>query len=210
MAGPEEQRVAAVQFARFASVCRTFAPIYRQATLASLLRAVSGGESAQRLALAYSDVVAAWRHYLAQHNKGRPFVLIGHSQGTIHLCQLRARKIEGRPAATRMLSAMLIGFNIEVPEGKRVGGTFRHTPLCRRAGETGCVVTYVSFRATNPPPANAFFGRAVRGSRSAARIPPGWGGERRRLTATGLPARRRPAAPPRSSGHPPARRRRPF
>ncbi len=161
-AGPEEQTVARVQFARFASVCRTFAPMYRQATLASLLRAVNGGESAQRLALAYSDVAAAWQHYLARHNQGRPFVLIGHSQGTIHLSQLLAREVEGRPAARRMLSAMLIGFNIEVPEGKRVGGTFRHTPLCRRVGETGCVVTYVSFRASNPPPPNAFFGRAVR------------------------------------------------
>jgi hypothetical protein len=163
-AGPEEQATAAVQFARFAGTCRTFAPLYRQATLAALLRQATGGgaRTAQLMALAYGDVVAAWREYLKTHNNGRPFVLIGHSQGTIHLAPLLAREIEGKPEAKRMLSALLIGFNIEVPEGKTVGGTFLQTPLCTRVGETGCVVTYVSFRATNPPPPVSLFGRTAR------------------------------------------------
>ena len=161
--GPEEQSVAYVQFARFSTVCRTFAPKYRQATLTALLSAMNGsGNPARNLGLAYRDVSAAWRTYLEDHNKGRPFVLIGHSQGTIHLTQLLAREIEGSPAAKRMLSALLIGFNVEVPEGKLVGGTFQHTPLCSRRGETGCVITYTSFRATNPPPLGALFGRAAR------------------------------------------------
>ncbi|HEY0027447.1 MAG TPA: DUF3089 domain-containing protein [Allosphingosinicella sp.] len=164
VAGPEEQATAAVQFARFAGTCRTFAPIYRQATLAALLRQArgEGQRTAASMSMAYGDVAAAWREYLTKHNNGRPFVLIGHSQGTIHLTQLLAREIEGKPEAKRMLSAVLIGFNVEVPEGKTVGGTFRETPLCTRVGETGCVVTYVSFRATNPPPAVSLFGRAVR------------------------------------------------
>ena len=161
--GPEEQSVAYVQFARFSTVCRTFAPKYRQATLAALLGAMNGtGNPARSMGIAYQDVVAAWRHYLDRYNEGRPFVLIGHSQGTIHLSQLLAREIEGSSAAERMLSALLIGFNIEVPEGKLVGGTFRKTPLCSRPGESGCVVTYTSFRATNPPPPGALFGRASR------------------------------------------------
>jgi hypothetical protein len=161
VAGPEEQAVAMVHFARFAGTCRTFAPMYRQATLTALLAGMTGtGNPVRNLALAYEDVVAAWRHYLRHHNRGRPFVLIGHSQGTIHLSQLLAREIEGRPEAKRMLSALLIGFNVEVPEGKLVGGTFKETPLCMRAGQTGCVVSFVSFRATNPPPPRALFGRA--------------------------------------------------
>ena len=161
--GVEEQSATMVQFARFASLCRPFAPIYRQSTLAALLRAYSGtGSPARTLDLAYGDVAAAWRNYLEQRNGGRPFVLIGHSQGTIHLARLLAEEIEGSPAAQRMLSALLIGFSIEVPEGQTVGGTFRHTPLCTRPGQTGCVVTYVSFRAASPPPAGALFGRSAR------------------------------------------------
>jgi len=114
------------------------------------------------IGLAYGDVASAWRYYLERHNQGRPFVLIGHSQGTIHLSRLLREEIEGRDSAKRMLSALLIGFNVEVPEGKLVGGTFAKAPLCTRVGETGCVVSYVSFRATNPPPPGALFGRALR------------------------------------------------
>ncbi len=164
-AGPEEVAVATVQLARFGTVCRTFAPLYRQATLASLMTVVADGTARgerPNLAMAYGDVAVAWRHYLREHNRGRPFVLIGHSQGTIHLTQLLAREIEGRPEAELMLSALLLGFNVEVPEGRTVGGSFQRTPLCTARGQTGCVVAFVSFRATNPPPEGALFGRAAR------------------------------------------------
>ena len=161
--GQEEKGVAYFQIARFGTVCRTFAPVYRQATLAALMSQASGlGGAAQSMPIAYADVLAAWRHYLQHYNQGRPFVLVGHSQGTVHLMQLLASEIENSPAAARMLSALLIGFNVEVPEGQLVGGTFAKTPLCTRVGETGCVVTYVSYRATNPPPPDAVFGRAAR------------------------------------------------
>jgi hypothetical protein len=43
-----------------------------------------------------------------------------------------------------------------------VGGSFKRTPLCTKLGETGCVVSYVTFRATNPPPEGGLFGRAAR------------------------------------------------
>jgi hypothetical protein len=164
VAGIEEQAAAAVQFARFGTVCRTFAPMYRQATLAALLRQATGAGTRTRetMDLAYGDVRAAWRSYLQQYNKGRPFVLIGHSQGTVHLTRLLAEEIEGSPTAKRMLSALLIGHNIEVPEGKLVGGSFKRTPLCTKVGQTGCVVTYVSFRASSPPSPGSMFGRAAR------------------------------------------------
>ena len=168
--GVEENAVASVQFARFASLCRTYAPVYRQTTLAALARAMAS--NVRRLAepgeIAYRDVLDAWRYYLQHHNNGRPFVLIGHSQGTAHLSRLLASEIEGSPAASRMLSALLIGFNVEVPQGQVVGGTFRRTPLCTRPGQTGCVVTYVSFRADRPPADGAFFGRAAAPGRTVA------------------------------------------
>jgi len=162
MPGVEEQAAAMVQFARFGTQCRTFAPLYRQATVGSIAAALAGGNFEAWLDSAYRDVLAAWRHYLQHRNQGRPFVLIGHSQGSIHLIRLIASEIEGRPEAARMVSAILLGYNVEVPEGQVVGGSFRSTPLCTRAGQTGCVVSYVSFRAEAPPPAGALFGRASR------------------------------------------------
>ncbi|HWT12135.1 MAG TPA: DUF3089 domain-containing protein [Allosphingosinicella sp.] len=160
--GIEEQAAAAVQFARFASICRPFAPMYRQVTLTALPRAFAGQDLTANSNIAYEDVRAAWRHYLSERNQGRPFVLIGHSQGTVHLIRLLAEEIEGHPEAGRMLSALLIGYNVEVPQGAAVGGSFRQTPLCTAVGQTGCVVSYVSFRAASPPAAGALFGRSVR------------------------------------------------
>jgi len=160
--GLEEQATAAVQLARFGSVCRTYAPLYRQVTLAALPRAFAGEDIRANFATAYGDVLAAWKEFLAHRNNGRPFVLIGHSQGSIHLLKLLAEEIEGKPVAKRMLSTMLLGWTVEVPEGKTVGGSLKSTPLCTRAGQTGCVVTYMTFRAAAPPPANAFLGRAAR------------------------------------------------
>jgi hypothetical protein len=55
--GPEEQRVVAQQFARFASSCRPYAPLYRQTTVAAMRRQAGGADSD----LAYSDVLAAWK-----------------------------------------------------------------------------------------------------------------------------------------------------
>ncbi|HEY0115167.1 MAG TPA: DUF3089 domain-containing protein [Allosphingosinicella sp.] len=160
--GPEERNATMVQFARFHEVCRTFAPMYRQVTLAALAPGVPPGEIGIAFGIAYSDVRNAWRQFIASRNNGRPFVLIGHSQGSIHLQQLIREEIEGKPVAARMVSALLIGWNVEVPQGRDVGGTFRSTPLCTRAGQTGCVVTYVSFRHDSPPPAaGARFGRAA-------------------------------------------------
>jgi hypothetical protein len=157
----EEKGAAQSQFARFASVCRPFAPIYRQMTLAAVLAYSAGGNIDQAAALAYRDVVSAWRNYIATRNDGRPFVLIGHSQGSLMLQQLIANEIERSPAlAARMKLAILPGFNVLVPQGKLVGGTFKSTPLCSREGETGCVISWVSFREKNVPPAGAIFGVA--------------------------------------------------
>ena len=67
--------------------------------------------------------------YLARYNQGRPFVLIGHSQGSALLIELIAREIEGRPVARQMKLAILPGYNVLVPPGKLVGGSFKSTPL---------------------------------------------------------------------------------
>lgn len=162
-AGSEESGAALTQFARFAGVCRTFAPIYRQMTLGAVAAYSAGADISAAAALAYRDVAASWRNYLATKNNGRPFVLVGHSQGSLMLQMLIAREIETNPAvAARMKLAILPGFNTLVPQGRLVGGTFTRTPLCSRPGETGCVISWVSFRDKNVPPAGATFGFADR------------------------------------------------
>lgn len=157
----EEKAVMEIQFARFAQACRVYAPMYRSMTLAAVSVAATGGDVTKPAILAFSDVRKAWAEYLAKHNKGRPYVLIGHSQGSLMLQQLLANDIEGRPEAKRMKLAIIPGFNVLVPQGKLVGGTFKSTPICSRAGQTGCVMSWTSFREKNVPPVGAIFGIAT-------------------------------------------------
>lgn len=159
--GPEEKGVVAVQFARFGSECRLYAPIYRQVTITALRAALSGAPIPVDRALAYNDVLDAWNYYLEHDNHGRGVVLIGHSQGANVLMQLIKNEIDGKPVQSRIVSAMLLGANIPVPKDKDVGGAFQHVPLCHAANQTGCVITYVSFRATAPPPENTHFGKVT-------------------------------------------------
>jgi len=158
-AGPEELSVAAVQFTRFGSQCRTYAPLYRQVTLTALRSGLAGRPMAPDRMLTYNDVADAWKHYLDHDNKGRGVVLIGHSQGAGVLLELIRREIDGKPVQSRIVSALLIGANIAVKKGQDIGGAFQHMALCRSASQTGCIVTYVSFRGDVPPPANSLFGR---------------------------------------------------
>lgn len=159
VAGPGERRAVANQLSMFGSVCRPFAPMYRQVTLAGLRAAMNGNPAAVDPALAYSDVAAAWKYYLENENQGRGVVLIGHSQGTRMLMQLIQQEIEGKPVQARIVSAILPGFNIEVAPGSDKGGALRSMPLCASKNDTGCAVAYATFRSNSPPPDNARFGR---------------------------------------------------
>jgi hypothetical protein len=97
VAGPEERNVIRSQFARFASQCRPFAPLYRQFTLTALRANTAGKPIASDRTLGYNDVLDAWNHYLKNDNTGRGVVLIGHSQGSGVLSQLIRNEIDGKP-----------------------------------------------------------------------------------------------------------------
>jgi pimeloyl-ACP methyl ester carboxylesterase len=175
--GLEERAVAHVQFARFGSRCRVYAPLYRQVTLTALRAALSGSPIPVDRALAYDDVLDAWNYYLEHDNHGRGVVLIGHSQGSSVLTALIRNEIDGKPVQSRVISALLLGTSLPVPKGKDVGGAFQHMPLCHAANQTGCVITYASFRATSPPPANSHFGKVTgEGMISACTNPAALGG----------------------------------
>lgn len=159
-ANAEERRVVEQQLSRLGAKCRVYAPLYRQFTLTALRALVTGGAlpaGAPRPDTGYLDVVDAWNHYLTHENDGRGVVLIGHSQGAGVLTQLIANEIDGKPVQEQLVSAMLLGSNLPVDKGGKTG-TFKSIPLCESADQTGCAISYVSFRADSPPPANSRFG----------------------------------------------------
>ena len=165
-----ERNVIRQQFARFATKCRPYAPMYRQVSLAGLRRILAGAGSGISLdrGIQYDDVRDAWNYYLEHDNRGRGFVLIGHSQGSYILNRLIREEIDGKAAQSRMRLAILAGTTVAVPRGKDVGGAYQHVPLCRSASQSGCVIVYASFRSTVPPPANTLFGKVTDPGMTAA------------------------------------------
>jgi hypothetical protein len=155
---PEEVSIAKYQAARFSQVCHVYAPMYRQLTLTSIF---AGGFTDEGRAIAYGDVLDAFKAFLAT-TAGRPFVLIGHSQGTGVLRQLIREEVDPDPALRkRMVSALLLGGNVTVERNRDRGGDFEHVPLCEEQGEVGCVVAFSTFQ--DDPPADSIFGRPPTG-----------------------------------------------
>lgn len=153
---PEETGVAIAQAARFSQVCRVYAPMYPQITLAGI--ATPSKITYGSAITAYSSVYSSFRNYMANYNRGRGIVFIGHSQGAMMLTALLRAEIDPKPEVRRLLvSALLMGGNVKVPVGKPAGGDFADIPACSSSTQIACLVAYSSFDVT--PPADAVFAR---------------------------------------------------
>jgi len=121
------------QASAFAKCCRIFAPRYRQATLFAFLD--TAGDGVQAIDLAYQDIDRAFDAFLAR-NDGKPFIVAGHSQGSIHLLRLVQQRIAGQPLERLLIAAYAIG--------AAVPADFNMIPPCAEAAQTGCLVSWNS------------------------------------------------------------------
>jgi Protein of unknown function (DUF3089) len=157
---PAIEGAAVAQASRFSQVCNVWAPTYRQRTSASLAKGLGNDPAADDIS--YESLLAGWKDYLGHDNDGRPIVFIGHSQGSANLIRLLRSQVDDNPALrSRMVSALILGGNVQAPVGQVVGGTFSHIPACTRTSQTGCVIAYSSF--SSAPPAASLFGRPGQG-----------------------------------------------
>jgi hypothetical protein len=112
--------------------------------------------------VAYDSVLPAWQWFLA-HTGSKPVILIGDSQGAAILIHLISAQLDHQPAVLRrLLVAILVGGNLQVPSGKTIGATFTDVPLCTSATQTGCAIAFSSY--ASQPPANSVFGRPGQGT----------------------------------------------
>jgi hypothetical protein len=153
-----EVNAAVEQASRFSQVCDVWAPMYRQRTLSSLANGAALGSDPSADDVAYESVLAGWKDYLANDNHGRPIIFIGHSQGAAMLIRLLESQVDPNPAVRKLLvSAIILGGNVTVPQGKDVGSTFHNIPACHSDSQTGCVIAYSSF--LQQPPTDTLFGK---------------------------------------------------
>jgi len=125
------------QASAFNGKTRVFAPRYRQAQIYVFFALEDGGNDA--LELAYSDIEAAFEHYLAEYNDGRPFIVAGHSQGALLTRWLLERRISGTQLSEQLVAAYPIGYPISADE---LLESMADIPVCQSAVQTGCLVTW--------------------------------------------------------------------
>lgn len=142
-------QTAGIQAARFAEVCRLYAPLYRQVRIGTY--AADEPTRDFYLEAAYKDVEAAFEHYLNHDNAGRPFVLLSHSQGSHMVSRLLRRRIETDPELlAKLVVALPIGGHLGTDRNGKMGGSFQKIPVCSSKEEIGCVVGYRSYPPGTP------------------------------------------------------------
>lgn len=120
----------------FKGQANIYAPLYRQMNLAGLK---VKGKDAKLLANAgFDDVLRAFTYYLKHENKGRPFFLAGHSQGSMILTNLMLEKWGKTGAEERFIAALLIGWTITKGDLE----THDNIKMCADSAETNCIISY--------------------------------------------------------------------
>lgn len=122
----------------FNGCCNIYAPHYREAQLQSFMPE-KFDSGTQALDLAYQDVEVAFDYYLTHYNQGRPFMVVGHSQGTTHALRLLEQMVDKTELYNQLVAAYLVGYWI--PEDKFSRGFERITP-CEEDTQLGCIVSY--------------------------------------------------------------------
>lgn len=135
------------QATAFETAGNIYAPYYRQGTLPDhlmkendVLKVVAGSPS-------FNDIVAAFDFYIKNYNKGKPFILAGHSQGSLMLLPLLAQYMAAHPAVyKRMVAAYVIG----VPVTARYMSENKHLKFAEGPEDTGVIISY-NTEAPNVP-----------------------------------------------------------
>jgi len=130
----------------FNAAGRVFAPRYRQANI-KVYHPEGRAVSRRALDTAYADVRSAFDHYLQTWNDGRPIVIASHSQGTTHTKRLLADRFDGHALRSRLVAAYLVGIPVSA-------NAYPTIPVCRNATQTGCFVSWRTYRQDFKPEKN--------------------------------------------------------
>jgi len=123
----------------YTEVGNIFAPFYRQVSMA-VLDPDEDTYKNKNFLLGYKDVSRAFEYYLKHLNDGRPFILAGHSQGSMNLITLMREHFESVKLQKQLVAAYLIGYSVTKED-------FKQYPWMKPAtgeSDTGGIVSYNS------------------------------------------------------------------
>jgi Protein of unknown function (DUF3089) len=123
---------------------KIYAPRYRQAHYHAFVTK-DVDDKKRSLDLAYTDIKAAFEHYLKTYNNGRPIVIASHSQGTVHATRLLKEYFDGKPLQKQLVAAYIIGIATQP-------NSFKDITPCKSGDETGCFVSWNTYGKDYYPP----------------------------------------------------------
>lgn len=132
------------QASAFAPYGALYAPYYRQATLGAFL--ARDDNMAKALQVAYGDVARAFDAFLERIGPDTPFILAGHSQGSLHLLTLLHTHVQPRGLTPRMIAAYLVGWPISIEADLPAT-----VPPCDTPEQSGCVLSWQTFGPEGDP-----------------------------------------------------------
>ncbi len=123
----------------FNNTGKIYAPRYRQAHIKCYYLQNDPESCKKAFDLAYEDVKNAFEYYLKNYNRGRPIMIVGHSQGTTHGMRLVKEFFDGTPLQKQLVAAYLVG--IPIPKNY-----FKSINLCENADEIGCFCAWRTWK----------------------------------------------------------------
>ena len=125
----------------FSGYCRVFAPYYRQAEFSRVIKEIHLPVEKQTfIQLGINDIRDAFRYYMKHHNKGRPVILLGFSQGSMALLEVMKSEFADRNINSKLVAAYLIGY----PNMPKTFPKYPYLRTAQRADDTGVIITYNS------------------------------------------------------------------
>ena len=120
----------------FAQSCNIYMPKYRQLAVSALRKY---GNEENMIYCASFDLYSALDYYFENCNNGRPFIIAGHSQGSVWATVILQDYMKKHPEyLKRMVAAYVIGYSITKDYLKRN----THLKFATGATDTGVIISY--------------------------------------------------------------------
>ena len=125
----------------FSGYSRVFAPYYRQGEFRRVIKEINMPLEKQTfIRTGIEDVRNAFRYYMKHLNNGRPFILLGFSQGSVALLEVMKTEFADRNINAKLVAAYLIGY----PNMPKTFPQYPYLRTAQGADDTGVIITYNS------------------------------------------------------------------
>jgi hypothetical protein len=127
------------QATAFEKVGNIYSPYYRQADISCFTDLSIEDRDSVIGGIPSTEVISAFDYYIKNYNRGRPFILAGHSQGSNVLLFLLSKYMKENPKVyERMIAAYVIGYSVT----KDYLAKNPHLKFAEGPDDTGVIISY--------------------------------------------------------------------